>query len=76
MGSPKAARTREPRRGRQLARPILIFAAEEPDTPILDPFVASGSIGLAAKLEGRSFIGFEIDKEMAAIANKRIQDQL
>ncbi len=55
---------------------IRIFAAEEPDTLVLDPFAGSGSTGIAAKLEGRSFIGFEIDKEMAAIANKRIQDQL
>ena len=53
-----------------------VFVAEEPDTLILDTFAGSGSIGLAAKLEGRSFSGFEIDKEMAAIANKHIQDQL
>src|ERR1035437_669 len=39
---------------------------------ILDPFMGSGSTGIAAKAEGFNFIGIEIDKGYFKIAKKRI----
>lgn len=39
---------------------------------VIDPFMGSGTTGLAARLLGFDFIGFEIDPENVKIANKRI----
>lgn len=39
---------------------------------ILDPFMGSGTTGLASKQLGRDFIGFEINQEYIDIANKRL----
>ena len=39
---------------------------------ICDPFAGSGSTGIAAHLEGRDFIGFEIDSDIAAVAAARL----
>lgn len=39
---------------------------------VLDPFAGSGSTGVAARLEGRRFVGVEIDPSYAAAANSRI----
>lgn len=41
---------------------------------ILDPFMGSGSTGVAAVLEGRDFIGIERDPNYFDIACKRIED--
>lgn len=49
---------------------IRIFSA--PDALVLDPFAGSGSTGVAALMESRTFVGFEIEEEMAAVANARI----
>ena len=40
---------------------------------ILDPFMGSGSTGMAAKQEGFSFIGIEMDDEYCKIAKARIE---
>ena len=40
---------------------------------VLDPFMGSGSTGVAAKMERFSFIGIEIDKKYCKIAEKRIE---
>ena len=39
---------------------------------VLDPFAGSGSTGCAAVMEGRRFIGIEIDEDYADIARARI----
>lgn len=41
---------------------------------VLDPFMGSGSTGVAATKNGRKFIGIEINKEYFQIAQKRIEE--
>jgi len=45
----------------------------EGDT-VLDPFMGSGSTGVAAKKNNRNFIGIEIDENYFQIATRRIQE--
>ena len=40
---------------------------------ILDPFMGSGTTGVAASRSGRNFIGYELDKGYFKIAKKRIE---
>ena len=42
------------------------------DGLVVDCFLGSGTTGLAAKKLGRKWIGFEIDKDTAAIAAQRV----
>jgi site-specific DNA-methyltransferase (adenine-specific) len=44
----------------------------QPNGIILDPFLGSGSTGIAASLESFRFIGFEVELESFVIAQKRI----
>ena len=41
---------------------------------VLDPFAGSGSTGVAAILEGRKFIGMELDAEYHAVAFHRLKE--
>jgi site-specific DNA-methyltransferase (adenine-specific) len=41
---------------------------------VLDPFAGSGTTCRVAKVDGRSFIGYEINPEYAALANRRIEE--
>ena len=50
---------------------IRIFSAQ--NALVFDPFAGSGSSGVAARMEGRTFQGVEIDKDMAINAHKRIE---
>lgn len=47
-----------------------------PGGTVFDPFAGSGTSLVAAALEGRHFIGFEIDERYCAIAQKRVADAL
>jgi DNA modification methylase len=40
---------------------------------VLDPFMGSGSTGIACKKLNRNFIGIELDKEYIKIAEARIE---
>ena len=57
----------------RLAKWLVENAAQEGMT-ILDPFMGSGTTGVACVQTGRSFIGIEIDPGYFAIAEKRIKD--
>ena len=44
------------------------------DYVIVDPFMGSGTTGIACKHLNRDFIGIEIDTEYYEIAKKRIEE--
>jgi len=44
-----------------------------PNGTVLDPFMGSGSTGIAAKLEGFGFIGIEMEEEYVEIGKARIE---
>lgn len=46
----------------------------EPGGVVLDPFMGSGTTGVAALAEGRSFIGVEMVDEYAEVARRRITE--
>lgn len=46
------------------------------DDTILDPFMGSGSTGVAARIAGRKFIGIELDADYYKIAESRIKEIL
>jgi len=52
----------------------LIRASSRAGQIVLDPFAGSGSTAVAARALGRDCISFEIDSDMAAKAEKRIQE--
>ncbi len=45
-----------------------------PNGVVLDPFMGSGSTGVAALLEGFDFIGMELEKDYYEVAQKRIEN--
>jgi len=51
----------------------LLFASTDTGHTILDPFMGSGTTGVACTHTGRNFIGIEIDPEYFEIAKKRIE---
>lgn len=57
----------------QLAHDHIISWSNEGDT-ILDPFMGSGTTGVACKNLNRSFIGIELDPEYFEIAKSRIEN--
>ncbi|MGI6534537.1 MAG: DNA-methyltransferase [Peptococcia bacterium] len=57
----------------QLMEFFIKVLTNEGDT-VLDPFMGSGSTGVAAKKNNRNFIGIEIDDNYFQIATRRIQE--
>jgi site-specific DNA-methyltransferase (adenine-specific) len=55
-----------------LARDHILSWSNESDT-VLDPFMGSGTTGLACKQTERNFIGIELDPDYFAIAKGRIE---
>ena len=51
---------------------LITLGSREKDL-VLDPFMGSGTTGIACKLLNREFIGCEINKEYFGIAQKRIE---
>ena len=43
---------------------------------VLDPFMGSGSTGMACKEEGFDFIGIELSEEYCDIARKRLKNTM
>lgn len=70
---------RDPYTGHKSQKPIALIRelvekfTNEGDT-ILDPFMGSGTTGVACVQTGRNFIGIEIDPDYFAIAEKRIKE--
>jgi site-specific DNA-methyltransferase (adenine-specific) len=50
----------------------IVLASSKPNDIILDPFMGSGTTGVAAKINGRKFVGIEKDATYYEIAKKRI----
>ena len=72
---------RDPRRfGHLTVKPVALLRelvttfGGPPGTWVLDPFAGTGSTGVAGALEGRLFLGMELDPGMAAQAQKRVED--
>ena len=53
----------------------MVEVSSNPGDMILDPFMGSGSTGVAAVNMGRRFIGIEIDERYFSIACRRIEDE-
>lgn len=51
-----------------------LLGVTETGATVLDPFMGSGTTGVACIRTGRKFIGIEISPEYCAIAEKRIRE--
>jgi len=54
----------------------LVRLVSKKDDTVLDPFMGSGTTGVACKQLDRNFIGIELNEEYIVIAEKRIAHQL
>ena len=54
----------------------LIQIHSQPDMVVLDPFMGSGTTGVACKELGRKFIGIEINEKYCQIAQRRIEQTI
>ena len=55
-------------------RLIKILIARTPGDVVLDPFMGSGTVGIACLQMGRDFIGIDIDRGYVSMANNRIKE--
>ncbi|MDD5652884.1 MAG: site-specific DNA-methyltransferase [Candidatus Omnitrophica bacterium] len=53
----------------------IVLAATRPGDIILDPFQGSGTTGIAAFIEGRQYIGIELEKDYLDVSIKRLKDE-
>jgi site-specific DNA-methyltransferase (adenine-specific) len=51
----------------------IVLAASNPGDLVLDPFLGSGTTGVAAVKHGREFIGFDSEEQYIHLARKRIE---
>lgn len=52
-----------------------LLLSTKPGDLILDPFMGSGTTGVAAKRFGRRFIGIDLDKNYCKMARERIEEE-
>jgi site-specific DNA-methyltransferase (adenine-specific) len=50
----------------------IVLASSRKDDVVLDPFMGSGTTGVAAKRFGRKFVGIEKDESFFELAKRRI----
>lgn len=58
----------------KLIEPCVLAGSRE-EGFVLDPFCGSGTVGEAAKIHGRNFIGIEINQQYAEIASERTKEK-
>jgi site-specific DNA-methyltransferase (adenine-specific) len=58
--------------GKPISLMLDLLRVTRPGAVVLDPFMGSGTTGVAALQSGRSFIGCEVDPHYYAIAKKRL----
>ena len=73
-GYPETKRDSDLQQGCREAE-YLIEALSQPGDLIVDPFVGTGTVAVAAKRTGRRFIGVEIQKENYELAISRIAQE-
>jgi site-specific DNA-methyltransferase (adenine-specific) len=54
-----------------LVKKIILYASDEGDI-VLDPFIGSGTVAVAAKILGRHYLGFEIVPQYCKFAKDRL----
>jgi site-specific DNA-methyltransferase (adenine-specific) len=69
-----AERTKHPTQKPLEAMEPFVMWVTNPNDTILDPFMGSGTTGVASIQEGRKFIGIERDPEYFRMAQERIQN--
>lgn len=52
----------------------LVKSYTSPAETVLDPFMGSGTTGVACVQAGRKFVGVEIDETYYAVAKRRIEE--
>jgi site-specific DNA-methyltransferase (adenine-specific) len=77
LGVPDVLRAKRVHRGYPTEKPVelvrtLITQSSEPSQLVCDPFFGSGATGHAALLEGRSFIGTDVDAKAVLAARERL----
>jgi site-specific DNA-methyltransferase (adenine-specific) len=53
---------------------ILIGQSSQPGDTVADPFMGSGSVGVAALKAGRRFVGNDLHPEAVRLAAKRLRE--
>lgn len=59
-----------------LCQYLIALTAFSDDAVVLDPFVGSGTTAVAARRLGKQFIGFDINKSYAEIAQRRLREKM
>ena len=54
---------------------ICMVAGSPVNGIVLDPFIGSGTIGMVALLQGRNYIGIEINEDYCKLARQRIREE-